>query len=82
MPIFNAGNFTTLWQTNFNLSDHDAKATSVANTGYNDVQGLLAVNLGGPATSTATAVNFAPVSQTNTAVDVDSLVDPDLIDLL
>ena len=82
MPIFNAGNFTTFWQGNFNHSDHDANATSVANTGYNDVQGLLAANLGGPANSTATAVNLAPISQSNTAVDVDSLVDPDLIDLL
>jgi hypothetical protein len=82
MPTFNAGNFTTIWQGNSNHGDNDANATSIANTGYNDVQGLLAVNLGGPATSTATAFNFAPVSQTNTAVDVDSLFDPDLIDLL
>ena len=60
MPLFNAGNFTTIWQGNFNHGDNDANATSVANTGYNDVHGLLAVNLGGPATSTATAVNLAP----------------------
>ena len=39
MPIFNAANFTTFWQGNLNSSDHDANATSVANTGYNDVQG-------------------------------------------
>ena len=81
MTSFNLGNFTTLKQTNFNLSDHDAEATSVANSGYNDVHGLLAVNAGNPAVSTPTAVNIAPIHQSNTA-ELAGIVDPDLIDLL
>ena len=81
MPAFNLGNFTTLKQTNFNQSDNDAEAGSVANSGYNDVHGLLAVNLGNPAVSSPTAVNIAPISQSNTA-DLTGIVDPDLIDLL
>jgi len=74
-------NYTTFAQTNANVSDHDAIATSTANSGANVVTGLLAVNLGGAATSTPTAVNISPISQSNTALDFDNLVDPDLIDL-
>jgi hypothetical protein len=81
MTSFNLGNFTNLKQTNFNHSDHDAEANSVANSGYNDVHGLLAVNLGNPAVSTPTAVNIAPIDQSNTA-EITGIVDPDLIDLL
>ena len=75
-------NFTTFHQGNFNISDHDANAVSAANSGGNVVAGLLAANLGNPATSTAAGVNVAPITQSNTALDLDSIVDPDLIDLL
>jgi len=75
-------NWTTIFQGNANLSDHDANAVSGANSGGNlVVGGLAAINAANPATSTAAAANLAPVTQTNAAADFDAILDPDLIDI-
>ncbi len=68
-------------QQNVNLGGNIADAESDANTGENVVAGLLAINAGNPATSTAAALNIAPVTQTNIGVDPDIVVDADLLDL-
>lgn len=69
-------------QDNVNGGVNVAHAASVANSGNNAVVGgLLALNAGNPATSTAAAVNAAPVTQTNLAFDLDSIFDSDGIDI-
>jgi hypothetical protein len=69
-------NWTLIDQDNFNLQDLDATATA---TSVNIGNALAAVGAG--ANSTATAANVAPVTQDNTAVDVDLLNDMDLFDI-
>ena len=75
-------NFSTFLQGIANISDHDATAISGANSGSNTVLGgLVAINAGNPAISTAVAVNLSPITQSNVGVDLDTLVDPDLLDI-
>lgn len=75
-------NFSNYLQSNLNLSDHDANAVSAANSGGNAVVGgLLAVNAGNPAISTAVGVNLAPITQSNAVLDLDTIVDPDGLDI-
>ena len=69
-------------QDNVNLGSNSAEAISAANSGGNVLAGLVAINAGNPATATAAALNVAPVTQTNIAVDPDIIVDSDLLDLL
>lgn len=71
-------NWTNILQSNFNYSSHDAVSGSAANSGNNVVAGVVAVNALNPANATAAAVNFSPVSQSNAALDVDSILDLDL----
>jgi hypothetical protein len=72
---------TSIQQGNFNISDHDASSVALANSGQNAVLGgLLAVNAANPATATSAAVNVAPISQSNVAVEVATLFDNDFID--
>ena len=75
-------NFSAFLQGIANISDHDASANSGANSGDNAVVGgLVAINAGNPAISTAVAVNLSPITQSNVGVDLDTLVDPDMIDI-
>jgi hypothetical protein len=67
-------------QDNINLGANVAHAASGANSGGNLVAGLIAINAGNPATSTAAALNVAPVTQTNIAIDPDIVVDADFLD--
>lgn len=67
-------------QDNVNVGANFATAFSGANSGGNLVAGLIAINAGNPATSTAAALNVAPVTQANIAIDPDIIVDPDLLD--
>ena len=69
-------------QDNVNLGSNSAEAISAANSGGNVLAGLVAINAGNPATATAAALNVAPVTQTNIAIDPDIIVDSDLLDLL
>ena len=72
-----------LGQGNFNGGINVADADSIANSGNNHVLGgLLAVNAGNPAVSTAAALNIAPVTQTNIAIDPDFIIDSDVFDIL
>ena len=74
--------FNFLDQTNLNAGLNLAHATSGANSGNNAVfGGLVAINAANPATSTAAAINDAPVTQTNLGFDLDSILDPDGIDI-
>ena len=69
-------------QDNLNEGLNVANATSAANSGNNAVVGgLLAINAANPATSTAAALNIAPVTQTNLGFDLDSILDSDGIDI-
>ena len=74
--------FSTFLQGIANVSDHDAGAISGADSGNNAVVGgLLAINAGNPAISTAVAVNLSPITQSNVGIDLDTVVDPDILDI-
>lgn len=76
-------NWTNILQGNFNISDNDANSAAGANSGNNlVVGGLLSANALNPATATSAGVNLSPISQSNTAVDLDFLNDSDVIDIL
>lgn len=69
-------NWTSFYQKNFNYSDNDAVAASLADSGGNLVLGgLVGANILNPATSTAAGVNISPVTQSNLATDLDSILD-------
>ncbi len=69
-------------QENLNQSLNIAHADSDADSGHNVVfGGLLAINAANPATSTAAAINAAPVTQSNVGFDLDSILDPDGVDI-
>ena len=75
-------NYSTFLQGIANFSDYDASASSGANSGNNTVVGgLLAINAGNPAISTAVALNLSPITQNNVGVDLDTIVDPDILDI-
>ncbi|HSP23618.1 MAG TPA: hypothetical protein VLQ65_00440 [Saliniramus sp.] len=68
-------NWSSFFQQNANISDHDSTAASFADSGGNAVLGgLLAANVLNPATATAAGVNISPVTQANTAFDADSIL--------
>lgn len=69
-------NWTNMFQSNFNYSDHDAESVSFANSGGNAVLGgLLAANALNPATATSAAINLSPITQANVGTDVDAIAD-------
>lgn len=70
---------TLMDQGNWNISDNDAIAGSSASSGGNDViAGLIGINAGNLATSTAAAVNVSPITQINLGLDLDALLDGDV----
>lgn len=73
-------NWTSIMQGNYNISDHDATSTAVANSGGNGLAGLVALNVGNTAAANSAALNFSPVSQSNSAIDLDFLNDMDGFD--
>ena len=74
--------FSNFLQGIANFSDHDAGAISGADSGNNAVVGgLLAINAGNPAISTAVAVNLSPITQSNVGVDLGTIIDPDILDI-
>jgi hypothetical protein len=74
-------NWTNIAQGNINFSDHDANSPALANSGGNGVVGVVATNAANPTTATSAAVNLSPVTQSNTALDLDVLNDMDGIDI-
>lgn len=77
-------NFSVFEQFNSNYSKHSSPAVSTSDSGDGEVVGgLIAASLLNTSTATAAGVNLAPITQANTASDLDGLLDPDVIlDLL
>ena len=74
--------FGSLVMDTLNISDHDANAFSLANSGGNSViGGLLAINAGNPTMSYALGINSAPVTQQNTGHDLNGEFKNDFYEL-